>query len=752
MESAETRNPFIRLVKALGPDSLIKALSGVAFLWAFLPDDGSVAYRIHRAFYRDLWSGAGLVQRLGLFLGFVVSFPVNLGVSVFLTLRCGERVRHETGKGLLKQIGEQFALSSRKAVQSPWYYMFEMYKDEHRARAMEYLYRFETKAALYPTLRKYLSSKSSTEALSDKAIFAEHCRKHGVAAVTALGTMRKGQLKRLDGGKDGLPHCDLFLKPIRGAGGRGASRWIYGQDGLYRGNQGTEFDEAGLIDYLAELSKTEAYVIREFVSNHPDLTDLAGGVLSTVRIVTCLDEAGHPEVMHAVLRVASKPGVVVDNFHAGGVAAAIDLETGILAQATNMGMLANSQWWDRHPVNGAPISGRTLPMWDEVMRLALRAHAIFEDHVAIGWDIAICAQGPLLVEGNKSPDLDILQRVCRQPLGNARFGRLFLHHIERALATAETLMGLDTTKLSSSLPISNAAASTASIFEIAPDADHADAALREQALTTLEHGGVVFLPSAGFELTKREQELVLDAAVILPTRKERESRNGRPTVIYDPGVGHILLSRMPRPGRDELEALMKRYSHWAEALVADLFPTYVGKLALDRLTYRPCERIDPQGLHVDASYGRPTEGRGMLRVFCNINPAGQSRVWRVGETFEPFARRFLPTAKPPHTRLIEGWLGRLGITKGRRTAYDRLMADIRGQVKNNDEYQRAGPQREVSFPSGSAWIAITDLVLHAAMSGQHSFDQTFFLPAAAMREPDRSSLRILEQLGGYKLH
>jgi hypothetical protein len=57
----------------------------------------------------------------------------------------------------------------------------------------------------------------------------------------------------------------------------------------------------------------------------------------------------------------------------------------------------------------------------------------------------------------------------------------------------------------------------------------------------------------------------------------------------------------------------------------------------------------------------------------------------------------------------------------------------------------------VSFPTGSAWIAITDLVLHGASSGQHSLDQTFFLPAEAMREPALSSLRILERLSGRNL-
>lgn len=292
---------------------------------------------------------------------------------------------------------------------------------------------------------------------------------------------------------------------------------------------------------------------------------------------------------------------------------------------------------------------------------------------------------------------------------------------------------------------------TVDILEIAPNADHTDPALRERARTVLEAGGILYLPRSGFELSEQERALVTDAAITLPTRRERESRNGRPTVIYDPRRGHILHARMPRPGREALEAMMARYSDWAAALVEELLPDYSGKLVRDRLTYRPCDRADQQGLHVDASYGRPTEGRGMLRVFCNINPTGRPRVWRVGESFEPFARRYVATVRTPRASRIEGLLARLGVTKGRRTAYDRFMADIRGQVKRDEDYQRSGPQRVVSFPMGAAWIAITDLVLHAAASGQHSLDQTFFLPAEAMHDPALSSLRILERLSGRNL-
>ena len=85
------------------------------------------------------------------------------------------------------------------------------------------------------------------------------------------------------------------------------------------------------------------------------------------------------------------------------------------------------------------------------------------------------------------------------------------------------------------------------------------------------------------------------------------------------------------------------------------------------------------------------------------------------------------------------------------TACDHLMADIRAQGKKDGDFQANAPQRVVSFPAGAAWLALTDLALHGAVSGRHSLDQTFFLPADAMRTPARSSLRTLERLTGRSL-
>ena len=118
----------------------------------------------------------------------------------------------------------------------------------------------------------------------------------------------------------------------------------------------------------------------------------------------------------------------------------------------------------------------------------------------------------------------------------------------------------------------------------------------------------------------------------------------------------------------------------------------------------------------------------------------------------PFVSRFLTS--PSRFGTWRDWLlHRLGVAGLRRTrtAYDRLVADIRRLAKSDDQYQTTAPRQLVEFPVGSSWIALTDLAVHGAISGHHSLDQTFFLPVSAMREPERSSLRILERMTGRTL-
>ena len=286
--------------------------------------------------------------------------------------------------------------------------------------------------------------------------------------------------------------------------------------------------------------------------------------------------------------------------------------------------------------------------------------------------------------------------------------------------------------------------------------------VRDDAIETLEAGGLVVL-EAGFALTADERSLVANTRHMVTGIDDEDIRDGRPTIIYEPWVGKIKKRRYAHARgrftrtdivpeiRRPLEAMMARFGRWATDTIAELFPSYPASLTQDRVTYRPHERSALQPLHIDSSYGYPTEGRGMFRLFSNIDPSGRPRVWQVGEPFETFARRFISSVQIREPGWLESALSRLKIRRGRRTPYDDVIAELRRLGKRDKEYQRTAPREIVQFSSGTSWLAITDLVPHGAVSGRHSLDQTFFLPATGMRNPERSSLFILERLLGRQL-
>lgn len=329
-------------------------------------DDGSSARYIHRSFCSYQWRQH---SRLGCVLMgavFIAGIPVVLGMIVYGTMVHGARVHHEVGKNPLRQMGELLALWLTKGILPSHYYTFDLYRADMRTRAFDYLYRHETKRGVYLILREHFSSNKTRKALSNKALFAERCQEHGVAVVPALFTIKRGELTRFDLEEPGLPHCDLFLKPIYGAGGRGAEVWTYLGDRSYRSASAGTRSESELLVHLTKLSQSKSYVGRQLVSNHPELAAVSSGALCTIRVLTCLDENNRPEVTHAVLRMPRTPGIVVDNFHAGGIAAKVMLDSGIVGAATGLGQDRNTAWFVNHPTTGAVIRGRQVPMWSQV--------------------------------------------------------------------------------------------------------------------------------------------------------------------------------------------------------------------------------------------------------------------------------------------------------------------------------------------------------------------------------------------------
>jgi hypothetical protein len=267
------------------------------------------------------------------------------------------------------------------------------------------------------------------------------------------------------------------------------------------------------------------------------------------------------------------------------------------------------------------------------------------------------------------------------------------------------------------------------------------------AAETLECGGVLFLPDLPFEIDPDESPLLSPA--ILSSAKNAS---------FDPASGSIGGTTLGDADLERLRRLMARFSDCATKLVDNLLPAYSGRLQRARTSFRPAEiagrattwRKDDTRLHIDSFPATPVQGRRILRVFTNVNPAGRPRSWRVGGDFETVVRRFGPSLSMP-------WPGSglalraLHLTRTRRSAYDALMLQLHDRMKEAPDFQERSPQTDVDFPAGTTWMAFTDQVSHAAMAGQYQLEQTFLLPVAAMISEGRSPLRILERLKGRPL-
>jgi len=379
---------------------------------------------IGRAYARRFWHPRNAGECIDILIAVLVWPAGVLLCALWFTRRNGAVVARRFGRSVLAQLADQARLAVTSGLLPPWYYIFELYRPGAMDRAHCYLTRGQTKYGAYRVLAE---ARGSSSPLGDKHAFAYYCAERRVDALPVLLATYDGVVT----GAAGLPETDLFVKPVRGRGGRGAERWDYAGGGDYRRLDGRKLTGAALVDRLRDMSRRQPYLVQERAHNHPAMRDLSNGALNTIRIITCLDEQERPEIIAAVLRMAVGDNATVDNVHAGGLAASVDLMEGRLSPATDMGVDAKLGWIDRHPDTGAPIAGRVLPMWSEVRDLVLTAQAAFGDWAVIGWDVAIMADRPRLVEGNSGPDIDLVQRPLRVPFGDARFGALLAFHLGR---------------------------------------------------------------------------------------------------------------------------------------------------------------------------------------------------------------------------------------------------------------------------------------------------------------------------------
>ncbi len=131
--------------------------------------------------------------------------------------------------------------------------------------------------------------------------------------------------------------------------------------------------------------------------------------LNTLRVVTVSDGKS-PRVFGSFFCMGRGESVV-DNAHAGGVFAHIDIEKGVIdTDAFN----TDGETFSHHPDTGLPIKGARIPKWDLITKTCMEAHRQCDNFI-VGWDVTVNASGEVdFIEGNHAPDMDVMQGTTKR--------------------------------------------------------------------------------------------------------------------------------------------------------------------------------------------------------------------------------------------------------------------------------------------------------------------------------------------------
>ena len=181
----------------------------------------------------------------------------------------------------------------------------------------------------------------------------------------------------------------FIKKPIAGLGGSNVEKIL-------------TKDIKNLEEFYENLNKDNCF-LEELIIQHRKWNELNPNSVNTIRLVTkCINNKS--DIVFAAARIGSGKSIA-DNFHQGGVGVDIDIEKGMLRGVT---INKNN---DENPKTstGITVDGYKIPYWKEMVKMVKEAAKVNQNVHVVGWDIAITENGPLIIEGNRGPGMDLIQ-------------------------------------------------------------------------------------------------------------------------------------------------------------------------------------------------------------------------------------------------------------------------------------------------------------------------------------------------------
>jgi hypothetical protein len=172
------------------------------------------------------------------------------------------------------------------------------------------------------------------------------------------------------------------------------------------GQQVTVAEFAEQIESYSE----HGYLFETRLCPHPQVADVVGDQVSTVRMFVLVDNDG-PTLLRASWKIPSGESVADNFWRQGNMLAGVDVETGniirVLRRTAN-----GTEPVDKHTRTGASFKGLCFPCWDQMRDIVMRCAAAVPSCHFQGWDVALTDRGPVIIELEGDGGDPIMEQLC----------------------------------------------------------------------------------------------------------------------------------------------------------------------------------------------------------------------------------------------------------------------------------------------------------------------------------------------------
>ena len=312
-----------------------------------------------------------------------------------------KEIKIESGKGFIEIAKDYYKLSRNIRISFYEYYKFEFEKQPEAFRnsflssANKYRYLEILNPRKYYILarNKYITHLFLEDAGIDKAELYCYYDRIGRTDNKRIGYDYESVLKILKNKK--VNTC--MIKPTESSHGKGVlliTSIDYANGSCYLKNHKGEVFE------LSQLLNKDPLIFESIIEQTAQFKRFNASSVNTVRFITMLSTSGEAEIITAFVKIG-KQGSCIDNAGDGGnIDAAINIPTGEICFAMQFDGWRKTKPISNHPENGTQLNGVLVENWESIKNKVIRFQQAMPFLRAIGWDIAITDQGPVVVEIN----------------------------------------------------------------------------------------------------------------------------------------------------------------------------------------------------------------------------------------------------------------------------------------------------------------------------------------------------------------